>query len=214
MRNGRWYANHEMATYCARRERGGLGMIITEGTFENDEFGCVAYLNQPGIANTKHVAAWKKVADAVHSHDVPILLQLMHGGRVSDPRCLHEGEQPVSASDTQDPGWVLYADTDEEEHNRGIEGAWPKVISPPARSLTAEEMSRVANGFAGGAARAVDASFDEVGIHGAIGYLLCQFIRPKTTQCTDDYGGPAAKNLRLAKLVCERVGKAIGPGRS
>ena len=41
----------EMAAYYARRARGGVGMIITEGTYENDELGCVAYLNQPGCSN-------------------------------------------------------------------------------------------------------------------------------------------------------------------
>jgi hypothetical protein len=36
----------------------------------------------------------------------------MHGGRVSDPRCLHERKQRVSASDGQSPGSVHYTDTD------------------------------------------------------------------------------------------------------
>ncbi len=203
----------EMVAYYARRARGGLGLIITEGTFENDEYGCVAYLNQPGIATAKHVAGWKKVTDAVHAHGAAIILQLMHGGRVSDPRCIHEGEQPVSASDTQSPGWVLYTDTDEEKHNRGIEGDWPKVTFPPARALTVQELSRVADGFAEGAARAIEAGFDGVEIHGANGYLIYQFIHPKTNQRTDEYGGSAANNVRFAKMVCERVRKAIGPDK-
>lgn len=203
----------EMAAYYARRARGGLGMIITEGTFENDELGCAAYLNQPGIATPRHVEGWRKVTEAVHAQGVPIILQLMHGGRVSDPRCLHEGEQAVTASDSQSPGWVLYTDTDEEKHNRGITGAWPKVTFPPARALTKAEISRVADGFAEGAARAVEAGFDGVEIHGANGYLLYQFIHPKTNQRGDEYGGSAENNVRFAKLVCERVRKAIGPDK-
>ena len=203
----------EMVAYYARRARGGLGLIITEGTFENDEYGCVAYLNQPGIATAKHVAGWKKVTDAVHAHGAAIILQLMHGGRVSDPRCIHEGEQPVSASDTQSPGWVLYTDTDEEKNNRGITGDWPKVTFPPARALTVEELSRVADGFAEGAVRAIEAGFDGVEIHGANGYLIYQFIHPKTNQRTDEYGGSDANNVRFAKMVCERVRKAIGPDK-
>jgi 2,4-dienoyl-CoA reductase-like NADH-dependent reductase (Old Yellow Enzyme family) len=57
--------NDEMAAYYARRARGCVGMIITEATFFNDEFGCVGYLSQPGIATAKHVAGWKKVVEAV-----------------------------------------------------------------------------------------------------------------------------------------------------
>jgi 2,4-dienoyl-CoA reductase-like NADH-dependent reductase (Old Yellow Enzyme family) len=202
-----------LLAYFARRARGGVGMIITEGTFENDEYGCVAYLNQPGIANARHIAGWKKVTDAVHAHGVPILLQLMHGGRVSDPRCLHKGEQAVTASDTQSPGWVLYTDTDDEKHNRGIKGDWPKVTFPPARALTRAEIERVAEGFAEGAARAVEAGFDGVEIHGANGYLLYQFIHPKTNLRTDEYGGSAENNVRFAKLVCRKVREAIGPDK-
>ena len=57
--------NDEMAAYYARRARGCVGMIITEATFFNDEFGCVGYLSQPGIATAKHVAGWKKMVEAV-----------------------------------------------------------------------------------------------------------------------------------------------------
>lgn len=205
--------NDEMVAYYARRARGGVGMIVTEGTFENDELGCVAYLNQPGIATRRHIEGWRKVVDAVHAHKTPIILQLMHGGRVSDPRCIHPGEQPVSASDTQSPGWVLYTDNDDEKNNRSIPGDWPKVTFPPARALTIAEIERVADGFAEGAARAVEAGFDGVEIHGANGYLLYQFIHPKTNRRTDDYGGSAENNVRLAKLACRRVREAIGPDK-
>ncbi|MCY4209375.1 MAG: hypothetical protein OXD29_15695 [Roseovarius sp.] len=69
----------EMAAYYARRARGGVGLIISEGTYEADDSGCKAYLSQPGIANEKHVAAWKMTTDAVHALGTPIICQLMHG---------------------------------------------------------------------------------------------------------------------------------------
>lgn len=203
----------EMAAYYARRARGGVSMIITEGTWQNDELGCVAYLGQPGCLTRRHIEGWRRVTDAVHAHGIPIILQLMHGGRVSDPRCLHEGEQSVSASAARSPGWVLYTDTDQEKHDRLIEGAWPKVGFPPARALTEAEMERIADGFAEGAARGVEAGFDGVEIHGANGYLLYQFIDPKLNRRTDAYGGSPENNVRLAKLACERTRAAIGPDK-
>ena len=113
----------EMAGYYARRARGGFGLIITEGTYETDDrHGCKAYLSQPGIANAKHVAGWKKVVEAIHAHGSKAILQLMHGGRVSDPRALPKGVQPGSASAGQSAGWVLYTDNDDEKHLRGITG--------------------------------------------------------------------------------------------
>ena len=204
--------NAEMAAYYARRARGGLGLIITEGTYEQDAFQSRAYLSQPGIANVRHQAGWAKVFDAVHQHDCKIIVQLMHGGRVSDPRVLN-GQPPVSASDTQSGGWSLYTDTDYEQQIRAIDGPWPKVTFGPARALSVAEIHQIADGFAAGAKRAVDVGADGVEVHGANGYLLWQFINPKTNLRTDDFGGSPENNIRFAKLVGEKVRAAIGPGK-
>jgi len=202
----------EMAAYYARRARGGLGLVITEGTYEQDAFQSRAYLSQPGIANAAHVAGWKKVCDAVHDNGAKIVIQLMHGGRVCDPRTLG-GEPPVSASATQSGGWTLYTDNDYEKTIRGIKGDWPKVTFPPARELSVEELHAVADGFAEGARRAVEAGADGVEVHGANGYLIWQFITPKTNLRTDDFGGSPENNVRFAKLVGEKVRAAIGPDK-
>ena len=200
----------EMAAYYARRARGGFGLIITEGTYEEDKLGCRTYLSQPGIANKKHVMGWKKVSEAIHAHGSKTILQLMRGGRVSDPRVLN-GKAPVSASATQSGGWTLYTDTTAERDIRNISNmAWPKVTFGKARALTAAEIESVADGFAEGAARAVEAGLDGVEIHGANGYLLCQFITPKVNLRSDEYGGSPENNVRFARLVCKKVRKAIG----
>ena len=203
----------EMAAYYARRARGGVSMVISEGTYQNDELGCKAYLSQPGCANDKHVAGWRKTVDAVHALNVPIILQLMHGGRVTDPRCLFEGEQTVTASDTQSSGWVLYTDSDDEKHDRGLSGEWPKVTFPPARAASEAEIERIAEGFAEGAARGVEAGFDGVEIHGANGYLYYQFIDQKQNTRTDKYGGSPENNVRAAILACQKTRDAIGPDK-
>ena len=201
----------EMAAYYARRARGGFGLIITEGTYEEDRLGCRAYLSQPGIANRKHVDAWRKVADAIHANGGKVIMQLMHGGRVSDPRAL-AGETPVSASASQSEGWTLYTDTDYERQIRNIaDPNWPKVTFGRARALSILEIEEIAQGFAEGAERAMEAGFDGVEIHGANGYLLWQFITPKTNLRTDAFGGSPENNVRFARLVCEKVRAAIGP---
>jgi 2,4-dienoyl-CoA reductase-like NADH-dependent reductase (Old Yellow Enzyme family) len=59
----------------------------------------------------------------------------------------------------------------------------------------------------------MEAGFDGVEIHGANGYLLYQFIHPKTNLRTDEFGGSPENNIRIATLTCEVVRKAIGPGK-
>ena len=203
----------EMAAYYARRARGGFGLIITEGTYEEDKLGCRAYLSQPGIVNKKHIKGWKKAANAIHDNGAKGILQLMHGGRVSDPRVL-KGKAPVSASSTHSGGWTLYTDSDYERQIRDIKNKnWPKVTFGKARALTVKELGMVADGFADGAARAVEAGFDGVEIHGANGYLLWQFINPKTNLREDEFGGSPENNVRFVRMVCERVRKAIGKNK-
>jgi 2,4-dienoyl-CoA reductase-like NADH-dependent reductase (Old Yellow Enzyme family) len=200
----------EMVAYYARRARGGAGLLITEGTYPDDSPGCRAYLSQPGIATEKQVAAWRRVTAAVHAQGVPIILQLMHGGRVTDPRCLPAGVLPVSASAGRSEGWVLYTDGPYEAEIRGIGGPWPKVTFGPARELATSELDAVADGFAQGAARAVDAGFDGVEVHGANGYLLYQFIHDRTNRRADAYGGSPQNRLRFPLMVAERVRHAVG----
>ncbi len=202
----------EMAAYYARRARGGVGLIITEGTYEQDAWQSKSYLSQPGIANAAHVAGWSKVCDAVHEYDCKIIIQLMHGGRVSDPRVLN-GAPPVSASATQSGGWSLYTDSDAEKGIRNISGDWPKITFGPARALSVEEIHAVADGFAEGARRAIAAGADGVEVHGANGYLLWQFINPKTNSRSDEFGGSPENNVRFAKMIGDRIRAAIGPGK-
>ena len=73
--------DHEMAAYIARRARGGVSLIFCGAAYYNDELSGIAYLNQPGIANAKHVAAWKKIVDAAHAQGVYILGRRGHESR-------------------------------------------------------------------------------------------------------------------------------------
>ena len=75
------------------------------------------------------------------------------------------------------------------------------------------EIHAVADDFAAAVKRAVDAEVDAVEIHGANGYLLWQFITPKTNLRTDRCGGSPENNIRFATLVGEKVRAAIGPDK-
>ena len=153
-------------------------------------------------------------SDAVHNHGAVIILQLMHGGRVTDPRCLAQGEQPVSASATKSDGWTLYTDTDDEKIIRNIDGDWPKVTFGPARALTIPEIHQVADGFAAGARRAMEAGFDGVEIHGANGYLLYQFIHPRRT-CERMNSAAARKTISASPpRHASRSARRSAPARS
>ena len=59
--------------------------------------------------------------------------------------------------------------------------------------------------FRRGAANAKRAGFDGVELHGANGYLVDQFLKDKTNQRTDRYGGSALNRARFLIEVMEAI---------
>ena len=79
-----------------------------------------------------------------------------------------------------------------------------------ARGLEVNEMLAIAEDFAAATERAVKAGFDGVELHGAHGYLLCQFFSPLLNKRTDEYGGSLENRLRFPLLVVEKVRAHLG----
>lgn len=191
-----------VATYYAQRATAGL--IISEGVFP------VAlgkgYVHTPGIETTEQIAAWKKVADAVHARGGRIFMQLMHCGRVSHPSLLANGAQPQAPSAIKAAGQTYTA--------TGLQD----FVIPHA--LTVAEIANVVEGYRQSARRAIEAGFDGVELHAASGYLPEQFLSTGSNQRDDQYGGSVENRARfvlevLAAMVSEvgsdRVGIKISP---
>jgi 2,4-dienoyl-CoA reductase-like NADH-dependent reductase (Old Yellow Enzyme family) len=73
-----------VAAYYARRARGGVGLIITEGTVV-DHPGAHGYPNVPNFFGEAALAGWSKVAAAVYEAGGKIFPQLWHVGSVRRP---------------------------------------------------------------------------------------------------------------------------------
>lgn len=78
-------------------------------------------------------------------------------------------------------------------------------------ALTAAEIADIVQRFGVCAAAVKAAGFTGVQVHAAHGYLLSQFLSPRSNQRTDQYGG-ALENRARALLECVRaVRAAVGP---
>ena len=94
----------------------------------------------------------------------------------------------------------------------------PERMAPspvPAGDVTPREMSVQDIGYAiewfvKAAARAKSAGFDGVELHGGTGYLLSQFVSPRTNKRTDLYGGDPEKRSRFPLEVADAVIAAVG----
>ncbi len=78
-----------------------------------------------------------------------------------------------------------------------------------ARKLRNDELENIADEFARAAKRAVEAGFDGVEIHGAHGYLLCQFWSPLLNKRDDEFGGSLENRIRFPLQVVKKVRKIL-----
>ncbi|MEJ2718442.1 MAG: NADH:flavin oxidoreductase [Deltaproteobacteria bacterium] len=81
-----------------------------------------------------------------------------------------------------------------------------------AREMSLDQIQEIAEGYAAAALRVKQAGFDGVELHGGMGYLLVQFLSPRTNQRTDGYGGRLENRMRFPLDVVERVFSKVGDG--
>jgi 2,4-dienoyl-CoA reductase-like NADH-dependent reductase (Old Yellow Enzyme family) len=79
------------------------------------------------------------------------------------------------------------------------------------REMTPGDMDQVTRAFVAGALRVKEAGFDGVELHGGTGYLLVQFLSPRTNSRTDGYGGSSENRMRFPLQVVDAVLGAVGP---
>ena len=177
-------------------QRAGVGLIITEGTYPNTESR--AYPGQPGITDDAQQAGWARVAEAVHARGGKLVMQLMHGGRVS--------HTDITGTDRIVAPSAIAIDGEAHTPNG-------KQPYPVPHALTTEEAQAALADLVAAARRAVAAGMDGVEIHAANGYLLHEFLSPTPNHRTDQYGGPPENRARFVVEVTTAVAEAIGAGK-
>lgn len=78
------------------------------------------------------------------------------------------------------------------------------------KALDQSGIARIETQFAASAVRAQKAGFDMVEVHGGTGYLLSQFLSPRTNKRTDEYGGALENRQRFPLQVVEKIKAAVG----
>jgi 2,4-dienoyl-CoA reductase-like NADH-dependent reductase (Old Yellow Enzyme family) len=177
-------------------QRAGIGLIITEGTYPNHE--SQAFVGQPGIVTDEQVAGWRRVAEAVHARGGRIVMQVMHGGRVTHPD-VNGGRRVVG------PSAIAIDGAGHTEKG--------KQAYPVPHALTTEEVRQTLADIVAASQRAIEAGLDGVEIHSANGYLLHEFLSPASNQRTDVYGGSPENRARFVVEVVTAVAEAVGAGR-
>jgi 2,4-dienoyl-CoA reductase-like NADH-dependent reductase (Old Yellow Enzyme family) len=78
------------------------------------------------------------------------------------------------------------------------------------RAMSETDIQEVIKGFVKAAKISQEAGFTGVQIHGAHGYLLSQFLSPRTNQRTDQWGGSIENRSRLLLTIIREMRKVVG----
>ena len=124
----------------------------------------------------------------MHRHNCNAVMELAHGGKFANARG-HGSAEGVNIG------------PNDEINGEGH----------PVRSMTEEDIYRVADCFGQAAKLVKEAGFDMVLIHGGHGWLLGQFSSPAMNHRTDRWGGSLENRMRFSLLVIEKVREAVGP---
>jgi 2,4-dienoyl-CoA reductase-like NADH-dependent reductase (Old Yellow Enzyme family)/nucleotide-binding universal stress UspA family protein len=137
-------------------------------------------------------------------------IQLNHAGRFA------KTPQPllVSPADASNLTYNLSALKDfinsfPFERRFRLTGFFLKQFAAWHRAMTAEEIDALIARFREAAVRAHKAGFDMIELHGANGYLLCEFLSPATNKLKTNYGGSMENRMAFPLTVVHAIKQAL-----
>ncbi|KAH8597181.1 NADH:flavin oxidoreductase/NADH oxidase-like protein [Bisporella sp. PMI_857] len=183
---------------------GGWGLVITGNVLVSLTFmGTPKDVALPASPSDQAKQAWKVWADTCQAKGTATIVQLNHPGRQSP---LGAGKKSI---------WTKNVAPSAVKLNFGpnlIERAIATIAFGTPRSLTGEEIEEIIEMFVNGAKMAEEAGFKGIQIHAAHGYLLAQFMSPKTNLRTDEFGGTAVKRVEIVLRIMKGIRGATKKG--
>ncbi|MGE0730088.1 MAG: NADH:flavin oxidoreductase [Acidimicrobiia bacterium] len=137
---------------------------------------------QIGIFSDDHLEGLTRLAAAINATGSVSIAQLHHAGNRAPADLI--GTTPVCPSEDPETG---------------------------ARAMTAAEVEGAIEAFVAAAVRAEQAGFHGVELHGAHGYLICEFLSSELNRREDPYGGPLENRARFLFAILEGIRHRCGP---
>lgn len=170
--------------YFEAKARGGAAMVTIGDTPVESLYGATQFnsfqLDDPGA-----LSSLSQVSAAIRRYGAIPSLELSHGGAISVPG-FNGGNEPIGPSAMIKPNGVRVREMDEEM------------------------IAYIVEKFAQGAKTIQKAGFPMCTVHGGHGWLLSQFLSPRTNRRKDRYGGSLENRARLSLEVLDAIRKACG----
>ena len=175
--------NDTFLEFYRARAKGGAGLIIVGGAEINEQAcGLDFFLS---IKDDSCIPGLKRLTDAIHAAGAKIAIQLYMAGAYSF--CGLKGLPILAPSE-----FTSY---------------FTRQKTTP---MTLDDIERVQDDYAKATVRAKEAGFDAVEIIASAGYLISQFLSPKTNQRNDEYGGSLENRMRFGIETIKKVRRQAG----
>ncbi|MCB1644847.1 MAG: NADH:flavin oxidoreductase [Pseudomonadales bacterium] len=136
---------------------------------------------QLGIFSDDHLPGLTRLAAGINAENSVSIVQLHHAGNRSPAELI--GQAPHCPSDDEETGAV---------------------------GMTHAEVLDAIEAFIEGAVRAEKAGFHGVELHGAHGYLICQFLSSEINQREDEFGGSLENRARPLRMMIDGIRERCG----
>jgi len=194
-------------SYAARSE-GGAGFITIECTFATDWGAKTTSFGNPRISGRSYYEGMSNLAEGMQQCGSKAFIQITPSfGRQGSSKTSGEVPAAPSAIPSQRP-----QDFEQRIMPRGYEtkSATLGATTMP-KVLTMEEIHYMERTFPDAVQAARICGFDAVEFHSPHGYLIHEFLSPRSNQRTDEYGGSLENRFRFLKNLLVASRKRVGP---
>ncbi|KAJ7765270.1 hypothetical protein B0H16DRAFT_1367650 [Mycena metata] len=183
------------------------GMIFTGNIQVSPQHLCLARdLVLPNGLSKQNLKSFRQLASAMRGEreQQPLaIMQLSHAGRQS-PNILG-GRFPFTRP--LGPSSIRLGSS--LKHKGILSNLLHRIMFQIPRSMSLADIDDVVNAFVRGAKLAAQTGYDGVELHAAHGYLLAQFMSPKSNQRTDKYSCSPSNALRLLHRIVLVIRAAV-----
>ncbi|HTY82022.1 MAG TPA: FAD-dependent oxidoreductase [Dehalococcoidales bacterium] len=202
------FVREECIYSYAGRSEGGAGFITIECTFATDWGAKTTSFGNPRISGRAYYEGQSNLAEGIKQCGAAAFIQITPSfGRQGSSKTSGETPGAPSAIPSERP-----QDYELRIMPRGYEtkAATMGATAVP-KVLTLDEIHYMEKTFPDAVQAAKVCGYDAVEFHSPHGYLIHQFLSPRSNQRTDEYGGSLENRFRFLKNLLIASRKRVGP---
>jgi 2,4-dienoyl-CoA reductase-like NADH-dependent reductase (Old Yellow Enzyme family)/nucleotide-binding universal stress UspA family protein len=200
----------QLIEHYAKLAQSGVAMVVVANAAVASD-GVTSTYNLR-VDRDEYIPGLARLAKAIKQQGALACLQLNHAGRFA------KAEKPLlpSPADSSNLAFNIEALKDfmnffPLEKRFRLTRYFLMQAKKWRHAITAEDIQRIIVNFGEAAARAYDAGFDVIELHGANGYLLCGFLSPFTNRIQDGFGGSFQNRTAFPIAVLKEIKRQLAP---